>query len=145
MNIAVLYIKLCHGFLLLSNYAVQVVVLGWHCQKLPGLGTAFFYVLNASFFCVLLKHTMFFCILFLRTFKNAKNTKNAKNATFFCKEHKRTQRTQRSFAKNVKECNVLSQKSAKECRMLRSFEKSACPTLVLFFNIYIYRYIYRYI
>ena len=71
----------------------------------------------------------------------------AKNATFFCKEHKRTQRMQRSFAKNVKErkeCTALMQKNAKECRMLRSFEKNACPTLILFLNIY-FRYIDIYI
>ena len=51
------------------------------------------------------------------------------------KERKRTQRTQCSFAKKVKErreCNVLMQKNAKERSMLRSFEKNACPTLVLF-------------
>ena len=30
----------------------------------PGLGTAFFYVLNASFFCGLLKQAKFFCVLF---------------------------------------------------------------------------------
>ena len=30
----------------------------------PGLGTTFFYVLNASFFTVLLKNATFFCILF---------------------------------------------------------------------------------
>ena len=34
------------------------------CILFTGLGTAFFYVLNASFFCVLLKHTTFFCVLF---------------------------------------------------------------------------------
>ena len=32
--------------------------------KKSGLGTAFFYVLNASFFCVLLEHAMFFWVLF---------------------------------------------------------------------------------
>ena len=63
------------------------------------------------------KNDAFFCVLFLRTLKNIKN------AMFFCKERKRMQRTQRSYAK--------------ERRMLRSFEKSPCPTLILFFNIYI--------
>ena len=33
------------------------------CQ--PGLGNGFFYVLNASFVCVLLKHATFFYVLFL--------------------------------------------------------------------------------
>ena len=31
---------------------------------MPGLGTAFFYILNASFFCVLLKNATFFYVLF---------------------------------------------------------------------------------
>ena len=30
----------------------------------PGLGTAFFYVLNALFFCILLNHATFFYVLF---------------------------------------------------------------------------------
>ena len=33
-----------------------------------GLGTAFFYALNASFFCILLKHATFFYVLFFRVF-----------------------------------------------------------------------------
>ena len=33
-------------------------------REKAGLDTAFFYVLNASLFCVLLKHATFFCILF---------------------------------------------------------------------------------
>ena len=33
---------------------------------LAGLGTAFFYVQNASFFCVLLKNATFFYIFFLK-------------------------------------------------------------------------------
>ena len=69
------------------------------------------------------------------------------NATFFFKECKRTQC---SFAKNIKEHkerNVLMPKNAKERRTLRSFEKKACTTLVLFLKyifIDIYRYLYRY-
>ena len=71
------------------------------------------------------------------------------------------QRTQRAFAKNVKERKernvllvrtkktqkgkVLLQKNAKEHITLHSFEKNARPTLVLFFNIYIYIDINRYI
>ena len=98
-----MYIKLCHGFFLLSNYAVQVVALGWHCKKLPGLGTAFFYVLNASFFCVLLKHSMFFYVFFqfLATYETQKN------GAFFCV-------LLRSFLKNIKErreCFVLLQRT----------------------------------
>ena len=40
-----------------------------------GLGTAFFYALNALFFCVLLKHAMFFCVFFefLATYETQKN------------------------------------------------------------------------
>ena len=36
---------------------------GWGYQE-AGLGTAFFYVLNASFFYVLLKNATFFYVLF---------------------------------------------------------------------------------
>ena len=97
-----------------------------------GLGTVFFCVLSASFFCVPLNNATFssvlfrvfsdlwdpkercvLCILFLRTKKNAKNVKERKKR------------------------NVLRQKNAKERRMLRSLEKNACPTLVLFLNIYL--------
>ena len=35
-----------------------------HACLAAGLGTAFFYVLNASFFCVLLKHSTSFSVLF---------------------------------------------------------------------------------
>ena len=57
-----------------------------------GLGTAFFSVLNVSFFSVLLKNATFFSVLFLRFWRLmkpkrtmrsfAKNVKNAKNVTF---------------------------------------------------------------
>ena len=40
---------------------------GKTARKQAGLGTAFFYVLNASFFCILLKHATFFCVLLQRT------------------------------------------------------------------------------
>ena len=40
------------------------VVGGFQKRIFSGLGTAFFYVLNASFFCILLKHATFFCVLF---------------------------------------------------------------------------------
>ena len=49
-------------------------------------------------------------------------------------ERKRTQRTQRSFSKNVKE-----RKERKERNILLQMRER----FVLFFNIYIYRYIYR--
>ena len=80
--------------------------------------------------------------------KKTQRTKHssAKNVTFFCKEHKRTQRTQHSFAKNVierKACNVLLQKNAELCILLKRMHTQ--PSF--FFSIYIqvYRYIYRYI
>ena len=40
-----------------------------------GLGTAFFYALNASFFCILLKHATFFYVFFkfLATYVTQKN------------------------------------------------------------------------
>ena len=43
---------------------------------MAGLGTAFFYVLDASFFCVLLKQATFFYVLFfefLVTYETQKN------------------------------------------------------------------------
>ena len=79
------------------------------------------------------KNNAFFCVLFLSTLKNAKN---AKNATFFGKERKRTQRTQHSLAKNVierKEHNVLMQKNAEHCVLLK--RTHAKPSF-FFFNIY---------
>ena len=48
----------------------------WHIREfLAGLGTAFFSVLNESFFSVLLKNAMFFCVLFefLATHETQKN------------------------------------------------------------------------
>ena len=54
-----------------------------------GLCTAFFYILNAPFFSVLLQNATFFCILILSFWRLMKPI--------------RTQRTQRSFANNVKE------------------------------------------
>ena len=53
----------------------------------------------------------------------------------FAKNLKESKEGKHSFAKNVKERkerNILMQKNAKEFRMLHSFEKNACPTLVLF-------------
>ena len=41
-----------------------------------GLGTAFFYVLNALFFWVLLKHPTFFCVLFLSFLATYETHKN---------------------------------------------------------------------
>ena len=101
-----------------------------------GLGTTFFYVQNALFFCVLLKNTTFFYILFLSFWRPLRPQKIV---VFFCVLFLRMQRTQRSFAKNVKECkecNILMQKNIKEPRTLRSF--------VFFFSLYLYRYIHRY-
>ena len=54
-------------------------------SKNAGLGTAFFSVLNAPFFSVLLKNATFFCILFLSFWRLMK-----------------PKRMMRSFAKNVK-------------------------------------------
>ena len=54
---------------------------------------------------------------------------------FFYKERKRTQRTPCSFIKNVKErreCFVLLKRTQKNARMLRSFEKNGCPTLLVY-------------
>ena len=64
---------------------------------LAGLGTTFFYILNASFFCVLLKHATFFYVLFSSFWRLM-----------------RPKRTMRSFLKNVKERrerNVLLQRT----------------------------------
>ena len=80
----------------------------------------------------------FFCILFLRTQENAcsflKNAlsfiKNARELMFFYKEYTRAQENAHSFEKNAKE--------RKRTRfLLQRAQKNACPTLVLFFNIYI--------
>ena len=63
---------LCHNtWYPLSFYLGSFVML-------PGLGTALFYVLNASFFCVLLKHTTSFFSEFLATYETQKYDK------FFC-------------------------------------------------------------
>ena len=78
------------------------------------LGTTFFYVLNASFFCVLLHsfkernvllHSFF---EFLATYETPKD-RCVLLRSFL--ESKRMQRTQLSFAKNVKERNVLLQRT----------------------------------
>ena len=84
------------------------------------------------------KNVAFFCILFLRTQENAcsflKNAlsfiKNARELMFFYKEYTRAQENAHSFEKNAKE--------RKRTRfLLQRAQKNACPTLVLFFNIYI--------
>ena len=85
---------------------------GWGARA--GLGTAFFYVLNALFFCVLLKHATFFCILFSIFWQLMKPKRTMRSFAFFSEEHKRTQRAQHYFAKNVKECkehNILLQRT----------------------------------
>ena len=48
-----------------------------------GLGTAFFYVLNALFFCALLKHTTFFCILFSSFWRLMKPKRMMRSFAFF--------------------------------------------------------------
>ena len=68
-----------------------------------GLGTAFFYLLSASFFYVLLKNTTFFYVLFSCFWRLMKPKRTMRFFTFLSKERKRTQRRQHSFAKNVKE------------------------------------------
>ena len=80
---------------------------------MAGLGTAFFSVLKASFFCVPLKNATFFYVLFLSFWQLMRSKRTMRSFAFFSEERKRTQKMQRSFAKNVKEhrdCFVLLQK-----------------------------------
>ena len=112
-----------------------------------GLGTAFFYMQNASFFCLLLKNATFFYFFFssfwqlmrpqklLRSF--LKNLKECKECNVLL------QRTQRSLAKNLKECkerNILMQKNVKERRTLHSFFQYIYIDVYRDIDILIYRY-----
>ena len=83
---------------------------------ITGLGAAFFCILNASFFCVLLKNATWFCILFSSFWRLMRPQKN--NA-FFCVLFLRTQRMQRSFAKKER---IRTQRTQ---RTQRSFAKNA--------------------
>ena len=95
-----------------------------------GLGTTFFCVLNASFFCVLLKNAMFFYVLFSSFWQLMRPKRTMHSFAFFSKECKKMQRMQHSFAKNIKEHierNILLQRTYIYCTY-----------------IYIYIYIYKY-
>ena len=54
-----------------------------HVHVFSGLGTVFFYVLNASFFCVLLKHATFFCILFSSFWRLMRPKRTMRSFVFF--------------------------------------------------------------
>ena len=88
------------------------------------MGTAFFYVLNASFFFVLLKNATFFYVLFSCFWQLMKPKWTMRSFMFFSKEHKRIQRTQHSFAKNVENVAFFCKERKRTQRVQHYFAKN---------------------
>ena len=102
-----------------------------------GLGTAFFCVQHATFFCVLLKNATFFFAFFSNFWRLMKPKRMLRSFAFFLKERSFFQKNARSFEKNAlsfKRTCVLSKEHpffSKECAFFFN-PKKECN--VLFFH-----------